>query len=388
VPIDGSSLYFADRSQRKDLGPVGPRSAGGQGIHVMTALALASNGTPLGVLDQHYWTRPQQAPVRGRRRNCGSKQDRRPRDQRESFIWVESLRRVHANMAQCAPGTTPWFQMDRGADCMSVLIEAADAGLRVTVRAVYDRCLRWADGHQTRLLLSLALQPIIGTYEVDVPARGGQVERRAAMALRVAQMPLLLCIGRKRRRVLPVTVVLATEQNPPPGQIPLRWMLFTTVDVRGVVDAVDVVAAYALRWRIEDFHKTWKSGACNIESSKLQTKAAILRWATIMASVAARIEHIKHVARCTPDVPATTAYSRDEIDAAILLYKSGATKIRVRYVPGDTPTVAEVTHWIASLGGHMGNPRTRPPGATVIRRGLDMVTAAAATLAAMRREQM
>ena len=120
--------------------------------------------------------------------------------------------------------------------------------------------------------------------------------------------------------------------------------------------------------------------ACNVEASQLQSKNAILRWATIMASVAARIEHIKHAARTTPDAPATEIFSRDEIDATLLLYKDGLTKIIVPYEVGDTPPLAAVVHWIASLGGHMGNPRTRPPGVTVIRRGLELITAGAATL--------
>ena len=162
-------------------------------------------------------------------------------------------------------------------------------------------------------------------------------------------------------------------------------MLFTTKPVHDVADAVAVVEGYALRWRIEDFFKTWKSGACDVEASKLESKNAILRWVTIMASVAARIESIRHAARETPARPATDFFSRDEIDAAIILYKNGLTKIRVPYQPGDTPTVAEITRWIASLGGHMGNPLTRPPGPKVIQRGLEFVAGGASVLAAQRR---
>jgi hypothetical protein len=387
VPIDGSSLNLRDPAGRRGLGPVGTRSLGAQGVLVMSALAISPEGTPLGLLDQHYWTRSQKSPKRATRRR-GSKHDKRPREQRESFLWVQSMRRVIDQLSAVAASTTPWFQLDRGADCMAVLMEAADAGLQVTVRAVHDRCLRWPNGRDGRLLPSMLTQPVLGTYPVDVPKRSSQIERRATMAIRVARMPLVLRISRKKRRILWVTVVLATERNAPKGQPPLRWMLFTTHSVQDVADAIAVVAAYSRRWRIEDFHKTWKSGACNIESSKLESKETILRWVTIMASVAARIESIKHLARNTPDAPATEQFSRDEIDAAILLYKAGVSKIHVPYVPGDTPSIAEVTRWIASLGGHMGNPKTRPPGATVIRRGLELVAGAALALSAQRHGQM
>ena len=388
VPMDGSSLNLRDPSRRRGLGPVGSRQMGAQGVLVMSALALNPQGTPLGLLDQHYWTRSPLPPKRVARQR-GSKHDKRPRETRESFIWVEAMRRVTKVMAVAAPETRPWFQLDRGADCMSVLMEAADAQMHVTVRAVYrERCLRWPNGRDGNLASSMRRQPVIGTYPVDVPPRLGQLERTATMAVRVARMPLLLRIGKKRRRVLEVTTILAIEQNPPRGETPLCWMLFTTHKVVTIADAMAVVDAYSRRWRIEDFHKTWKSGACNIESTKLESKDSILRWATIMASVAARIEHIKHAARTTPDAPATSVFSRDEIDAAILLYKAGVTKIRVPYSRGDTPTVGQVTGWIASLGGHMGNPKTRPPGAKVIHRGLEFVAGAAFALAALRREKM
>ena len=386
VPMDGSSLTFSDPADRRGLGPVGTRSQGALGVIVMTALAVAPTGTTLGILDQQYWARSKEPPKKPTRRR-GSKHDKRPREQRESFVWVEGMRRAAAVMASEAPGTRPWFQLDRGGDCLSVLIEAADADLQVTVRAVHDRCLCWPDGQQGRLLPSMLFQPVLGTYVVDVPGRPRQVERRATLSVRVARLPLVLRTGRKKRRVLETTVVLAREQGAPQGQEPLQWLLITTHPVESLADAIDVVAAYSMRWRIEDFHKTWKSGACNVESSKLESKEAILRWATIMASVAARIEGIKHAARNIPDRPATDVFSRDEVDAAILLFKSG-TKLPIAYKPGDTPTVAEVTRWIASLGGHMGNPKTRPPGATVIRRGLELVEGAAMALASLRAEKM
>jgi len=38
--------------------------------------------------------------------------------------------------------------------------------------------------------------------------------------------------------------------------------LWTNYPVATFEDATLVIENYAKRWRIEDFHKTWKSGAC------------------------------------------------------------------------------------------------------------------------------
>src|SRR5262249_604755 len=146
--------------------------------------------------------------------------------------------------------------------------------------------------------------------------------------------------------------VLAEERNAPHGQEPLRWILLTNRRVEILEDALQIVGAYSLRWRVEDFHKAWKSGACNIEASQLRSREHFVKWATISAAVAARIERIKHLSRTVPERPATDEFSRDEIDATILLRRE---ETPVRYNLGDVPTLGEVTRWIADLGGYMGS---------------------------------
>jgi hypothetical protein len=178
-----------------------------------------------------------------------------------------------------------------------------------------------------------------------------------------------------------MNVVYAKEVGAPPGQTPLSWMLLTNVTVKTLHDALRVVAAYTSRWRIEEFHKAWKSGACGIESSQLRARDHFIRWATIMAAVAARLERIKRRSREQPDLPASVEYSQDEIDATILL-RSNET--RVVHKPGDIPTLGEVTRWIADLGGYMGSRKSPPPGTVVLRRGLEQVAAAAIAIRAMR----
>ncbi len=78
---------------------------------------------------------------------------------------------------------------------------------------------------------------------------------------------------------------MAQETQRRPDRI--SWVLLTThaIDKRSQVEAV--VAGYALRWRIEDFHRAWKRGHCNVESSQLHSRSALVKWATILATVAA-----------------------------------------------------------------------------------------------------
>ncbi|HXA55493.1 MAG TPA: transposase DNA-binding-containing protein [Solirubrobacteraceae bacterium] len=57
VVIDGSSLSLPDETGRKGFGPVGTRQVPVSGVMVTSALAVAGDGTPLGLIDQTYWSR-------------------------------------------------------------------------------------------------------------------------------------------------------------------------------------------------------------------------------------------------------------------------------------------------------------------------------------------
>src|SRR5438445_4369157 len=58
VPVDGSSLSLVAAKEQSDFGPIGNKWATTVGCHVMGAIAVAENGTPIGPVGQAYWTRP------------------------------------------------------------------------------------------------------------------------------------------------------------------------------------------------------------------------------------------------------------------------------------------------------------------------------------------
>ena len=144
-------------------------------------------------------------------------------------------------------------------------------------------------------------------------------------------------------------------------------MLLTTVPVGSLADARAVVDGYAARWRIEEFHRAWKSGVCNVEDTQLRSREAILKWATILSAVAARATRLTYLARERPTTPAIEELSREEIDATVALRRPKGIKL------GAHPTLAEAVRWIADLGGYTGKSSGGPPGPTVVARGLAKV---------------
>jgi len=67
-----------------------------------------------------------------------------------------------------------------------------------------------------------------------------------------------------------LTVLHATERGKPRGRDRIDWKLITNLPVTSRAQAIEKLHWYALRWRIEVFHKILKSG-CQAEQSKLRT---------------------------------------------------------------------------------------------------------------------
>lgn len=370
VPVDGTGLTIVDRQRAKDIGAMGARIKGARGVQTMTAMVVAPTGTPLGIGDQLYWAR------RGRKRpggKRGGRKDRRQLRSRETRYWLQTMGNVARHMESCAPSTVPWFQLDRGGDSWEVLSFAQEHGLMATVRASANRRL-WTERDEGRRYLreQMSKRPVGGYKLVRVPAGPNRRARVAKLAIRFADVELDLHNprGQHRRRMRIHVVHVREVGTTPRGELPLDWMLLTTHAVASVADAELVVHGYATRWAIEEFHKTWKSDACNVEAMQLRSFATICRWAAVLAAVAMRIQRLMKLARSEPDLPATVELTRGEIKAIIV----STEHQKMTAKPDDILTIAEAVKWLGSLGGHSPSPSAGPPGAKTLMRGLESIT--------------
>jgi len=373
VPIDGSSIQVVDRRKRTDLGLVGTYTNNGRGLMVVSALAVSLEGTPLGLCTQTWWARPTKRCKRG-------PSTYRPIHERESRFYVQTIQDVQHRYAQST--CVRWILIDRGGDATVILDELVRGGSRFTVRASWNR--RIGSGQPRSFLRqTLGKQPIQQRYEVLIPAGYKRAARRATMAVRVATVELNVSHDWQALRSNPtVHVVWARETNPPTGEKPLDWMLYTNAPIATAEDVRLVVRSYTMRWRIEDFHKTWKSGHCRVEETQLRSVAAVKTWATLLAAVAARIERLRHLARNEPETPATVELTEVEIEALKLLKLDQKKKTEV--VGPGIPTIGLAVRWLADLGGYTGKSSGGPPGAMKIGRGLERVSDAALLLDKLR----
>jgi hypothetical protein len=253
---------------------------------------------------------------------------------------------------------------DREADIYELfelaLRESASGGPQLLVRTIHDRLLGEDQGH---LWERVARQEVSGIQEVRIPRKGNHPARVARLEVRFAQVSLKPPHRKSSLRDLTVWAVLAREISPPEGVDPVEWLLLTTMEVTTFEQAVEKLAWYTVRWGIEVYHRTLKSG-CKIEERQLGTADRIETCLAIDMIVAWRIVYLTRLGRDTPEVPCTVYFEEAE-------WKALTAYITQTPVPPErTPTLREATRAVASLGGFLGRKGDGEPGTKSLWIGL------------------
>jgi hypothetical protein len=384
VIVDGSSLTLTDERETKGFGPVGSPNFPARGLMVMNALAVAKNGTPLGLIDQQFWAREEVALM------THSERVERNRDRdfedKYGYRFVQAAENAGRRLVQV--GVEPWVVIDREGDNGDVLMWLSTAVWAFTIRAKWDRRLGPGESCE-HIRESLLAERSLCTQRVEIARSGQRAARTAVVSLRVKEVQISIPRrGATPTRRLSLHAVLVQELASKRDDR-LDWLLLTNVPINSAEDATKVVDSYRSRWRIEEFHRTWKRGQCNVEEAQLRSPEAMMKWATILAAVANRIERLKYLARTEPTTPASVELEPIEIEALNVAHRArdrerGLT-VRVPRVE-RVPTIAEAVEWIADLGGWLGEKRSGRPGSLTLARGLDHLAIYTKALVDFRRE--
>lgn len=376
VAVDGSSVTLTDTKRNKGFGCVGDHAHGARGLKVLSALLISPQGVPLGLGAQIWWRRSAAAAQKHR--------DARRTGEKETIHWLEAMAQTRHTMRLEAPRTRCWFQLDREGDAWPILMEADQQGHWFTIRGHHDRRVRLADGSKTFLRKLVCAQAVKGRYELPVPGCSHRAARIAKMVVRACEVTLDFRDKRTKRRFPKTVNVVWTreEGTTPAGEKPIDWLLLTNRPITSRGELTEVVRGYAQRWRIEEFHRTWKSGACDVEEMQLRDAENAEKWATILAAVAVRVERLKRLSRNEPQRPASDEFSRIELKAIALL--RFGEKARKKVPARTIPTIGEAVLWVAEIGGYTGKSSGGPPGSITINRGLRDVLTVARAITAMK----
>lgn len=188
----------------------------------------------------------------------------RSAEQKESYRWLDNLRESTERLGR--PRNCIHVG-DREADMLALFNAAREQDTHFLVRITGKRT---TDDEGVSIDSVMKKAPVAGTRHVTFKDAKGTTHT-AELQIRFCRMTLERS-RHKRKDFAPVeaTIIYATEKTDPAGRARLDWKLVTDLDVTSLAEATEKLDWYAMRWKIETFHKILKSG-CKVEESKLHT---------------------------------------------------------------------------------------------------------------------
>lgn len=276
---------------------------------------------------------------------------------KESYKWESASRAMQDRLGDQMSKVIS--VCDREADVYEYLHYKVSHSQRFIVRGKENRKL--SDGE--RLLEYIENFKPIGAYQLNIPQKGGRTKRQATMEISHGTTQILPPKGkRKQYSAIDINVVICQESEPK-GQKPLKWVLLTTEPTSTEQDIMEVIRCYELRWKIEEFHKAWKSGGTQVESLRMQISDHVERTAVILAFVAVRLLQLKELGE------------EREADASCtqlltpLQWKLLWRKLEKRKPPKKIPNMKWAYQKLGRLGGWNDSKRTGRVGWNALWEG-------------------
>jgi hypothetical protein len=206
-----------------------------------------------------------------------------------------------------------------------------------------------------------------GMHSVEVRDGKSRIGN-ASVELRYRRVHVLPPIGKQKRYpALTLTVIHAKERAAPADRPAIDWKLITDLPVLTREAAIEKLRWYALRWKIEVFHKILKSG-CRAEEARLRTAERLVKLIAVFCILSWRVFWMTMINRSAPHPVPSLALTTREIG---LLDQLVPDKARARI---GTRTLSTYLIKVARLGGYLARARDPPPGTMVMWRGLSRLT--------------
>ena len=370
--------------QVEGAGPMDCEARRGAFVHPL--MAFDAEGLPLGTVWQKCWVREEIETTLSKAEKCRKRQ-KTPIEEKESMRWLEALRAAREVAAAC-PQTVCVCVGDSEADIYELFSEpraansaeaaATPAEVQLLVRACQTRSTS-----KSNWLAEVRDTPCLYSGIVNVSSRKskisvGKSKREQSRDARVAEVEVrattvMLRPPPRHDRKLPqvtVNVVLVEEADPPCGCEPIQWLLVTTLPIVDPEQVQRIVRSYCLRWQIEIYFKTLKTG-CRVEGRQFEQLDRVLNCVALYSIIAWRVMYLCRLGRECPDLDCEVVFEPSE-------WRSVYTLVKQEPLPSSPPRLNEMIRMIASLGGYVLRKSTHPGPQTLwigLQRVHDLSTA-------------
>lgn len=351
---DTTSLNYSSHPMTKGLGLIGYSKNGPIGLNLHITMSFNVEGTPLGLLDSQCWSRDAD--------DFGKKKQRhqKPIEEKESYKWLRSYKEASKAQKLCAD-TMVVSVGDRESDIYELfhLGKNTPSGAKILVRASHDRTL--ADNK--KLWEKMSSEPVQGIQELELPRRKGNPSRIIRLEVRSSAIILKPPTRKRNLPALSLWAVYAKEEGSIAKGDGIEWMLLTDIPIKSFDDAIEKLSWYTLRWGIEVYFKTLKSG-CKIEQRQLGSAENIKSCLALDLVVAWRIYYLAKFGRENPDIPCTVYFEEEEWKALTAFVTEDPI------IPASVPSLRDVIRMVSGLGGFLGRNGDGEPGTKSLWLGL------------------
>lgn len=339
-------------------------NARARSLFLHSVLALdADTEAVIGLAHQQNYIR-MKAP-----KMSGSVRSRRPKEEKESYRWEQSSDKIDANF----PRTDNVLHVsDRETDSYEYMAAHIKKGRRFIARASHNRT--FYDSNDT--LHQLKAAPVMFESEVKIAQKGTDGKKRKNRPARIAKVGVSYHsvtlkrphdVNKAEDETLNLNVVVCHELGDESldEDSKLCWYLYTSEPINSMEDAQKILRYYELRWRIEDFHKVWKTDGTDVENLRVQYRANLERLSTILAFIAVRLMQLKEIAENREEAKAQSC----EVMLAPLEWKMLWKQRETKPLPDEPPSLYWAYYALAKLGGWYDSKRTGKVGIKAIWNG-------------------
>lgn len=365
IAQDTTFVDFSSHYKTSGLGVANTMESGFQtkGIHFHAGLAMTCEGTPLGLLYGKIWSRKPQ-------KKTDYEVTKIPIHKKESYRWIECLEHTKALLPS---GTRGLVLADRECDIYEYFEAAEDFDIDVLVRLHHNRIIVDEFGDSSRVIEALEQEKFAGEIKIHIPGNGSRTARDAVMDVKFTRVCLQgkpRGVSVKHRRDIQLSVLKLEEKKAPKGKDPLSWTLITSLPIETMDQAEELMKFYRMRWTIELYFKSLKSG-CNVEKCRLDDGDKLIKFIALCGVIAWRIMWLTWLGREIPQASGELALT--QVEWKTLWIKKYKDKIKAGLMkaepPEEIPDLCTVTKLIASLGGFMNRRGDGNPGLITITRG-------------------
>lgn len=329
------------------------------GIMMHSSLAVTTEGLPLGLAAVKFWTRKKFKGTAALKKKINP--TRVPIEKKESVRWLENLKQSTELLDD--PGRCVHIG-DRESDIYELFCAAQEAGTHFLVRTCVDRLA--GDGGHT-IADEMEEVAVKGLHRIEVKDSNGDPEE-AVLEIRYRKIRVLPPIGKQKRYpALTLTVIHAEERGTPKNRKKIDWKLITDLPVQSRKGAIEKLQWYALRWKIEVFHKILKSG-CKAEEAKLRTAQRLTNLIAVYCILSWRVFWMTMLNRSAAEASPALALTDIEIGLLDHLVQDKNQK------PPRRKALSHYLTKVARLGGYLARASDPPPGNTVMWRGMSRLT--------------